>query len=79
MPSERRTHDEARAALKLQLNEDQRISLAEIERYGWELRFIRHPPFAPAMPVVLDGEKKRFAVLEADGTINDHVELNIRN
>ncbi len=51
MTNERRLGDEARSALKRQLNEDQRIALAEIERYGWELKFIRHPPFAPAVAV----------------------------
>lgn len=78
MTTERRRGEEARAALKRQLNEDQRITLSEIERYGWELKFIRHPPFAPAVPVVFDGERKRFAVLEPDGTLNDNPAITIR-
>jgi hypothetical protein len=75
---ERRRGEEARAALKRQLNEDQRLTLVEMERYGWELKFIRHPPFQPAVAVLLDGERKRFAVLEADGRINDKASLKIR-
>ena len=78
MTSERRRGDEIRAALKRQLNEDQRIALAEIERYGWELKFIRHPPFQTPIVVVQDAERTRFAVLESNGTINDKMTIAIR-
>ncbi|MGQ0799791.1 MAG: hypothetical protein ACT4NL_06730 [Pseudomarimonas sp.] len=78
MTNERRRGDEARSALKRQLNEDQRITLAEIERYGWELKFIRHPPFAPAVAVAQDSEKKKFVVIEPTGRINDQPTFKIR-
>lgn len=78
MTNERRRGEEARSALKRQLNEDQRISLAEIERYGWELKFIRHPPFAPAVAVAQDSEKKKFVVIEPDGRLNDKPSFKIR-
>jgi len=78
MTVERRHGDEARAALRRQLNEDQRITLAEIERYGWTLKFIRHPPFQPALAVVFDAERKSFAVLEANGQLNQQPGIKIR-
>lgn len=65
-------------ALKRQLNEDQRLTLAELERFGWELKFIRKPPFQPAIAVVFDGDRRKFAVLEADGRLNENPGFEIR-
>ncbi len=78
MTEERRRGDEARAALKRQLNEDQRLSLAEMERFGWELRFVRHPPFKAPIAVLMDSERRQIAVLEADGRVNNSPALVIR-
>ena len=38
--------------LKRELNEDQRIALADLEKFGWELKFIRRPMFQQPIPVV---------------------------
>ncbi len=78
MTIERRHGEEARAELRRQLNEDQRIALSEIERYGWQLRFIRHPPFRPPIVVAADSEHGKFVVLESDGQINDRPGFPIR-
>jgi hypothetical protein len=65
--------------LERQLNEDQLITLRELERYGWELKFIRRQPFQPPVPVVFDGDRKKFAVIEADGTLNENPGFQIRH
>lgn len=65
--------------LRALLNEDQRMTLAELERFGWELRFVRRPLFQPSIPVVADATRKTFAVLEADGTLNEQPGFNIRD
>ena len=40
MDRERRREDPpARAQLRAELNEDQRLALSELERFGWELKF----------------------------------------
>lgn len=78
---ERREHEKTPGyMLKKELNEDQRQSLADLERFGWELKFIRHKPFQPSVPVIFDGDRKRFAVLRADGTLDEsHVGIDIRH
>lgn len=66
------------AALRAQLNDDQLMTLRDLERFGWELKFVRRPPFQDAIPVVFDGDRKTFAVLRADGTLDEESGLVIR-
>ena len=65
--------------LKSQLNEDQQFALNELERFGWELKFIRRPPFQPPIPVVFDGDRKSYAVLLEDGTLDENPGFEIRD
>jgi len=67
------------SVLKRQLNDDQRLTLAELEGFGWELKFIRRPLFQDPVPVVFDSDRKRFAVLERDGTLNESPGFDIRH
>lgn len=77
--SERRTLDKERSAeLKRELNEDQIMTLRGLEQFGWELKFIRRPPFQAKVAVVFDGDRKSFAIIEADGSLNEKNELVIR-
>ena len=64
--------------LKRELNEEQRLALADLEKFGWELKFIRRPMFKEPIPVVFDSERKNFAVLSPDGTLNDNPGFDIR-
>lgn len=80
MIKERRKDPErTRRELRTELNDAQRDTLAEIERYGWEIDFVRRPIFQPSIPVVFDGDRKTHAVLEADGTLNEHPPFDIRS
>lgn len=65
-------------ALKRELNEDQKIALADLERFGWELKFIRRPMFAEPVPVVFDSSRTHFAVLRPDGTLDENPGFDIR-
>jgi len=77
--SERRRNGSTTASsLRAQLNEDQRMTLSELERFGWELKFIRRKPFQDPIPVVFDGDRKSFAVIRIDGTLDDKPEFDIR-
>ncbi len=78
--SERRK-DQPRSARELRndLNQAQRETLTDLERYGWLLKFVRRPMFQPSVPVVFDGDRKTYAVLEADGTLNEHPPFDIRH
>lgn len=64
--------------LRRELNEAQQDTLGELERYGWELKFVRHPLFQPCVPVLYDPDRKGYAVLEPDGTLNEHPPFPIR-
>jgi len=60
------------------LNEDQRMTLVELEHFGWALKFVRRPLFQPSIPVVFDADRKRYAVLETDGSLNEQPGFDIR-
>ena len=65
--------------LHSELNEEQRAALDELEKYGWELRFVRHDPEQAPVTVIFDAEHDKFAVLEADGSLNEKAFINIRH
>ena len=65
-------------ALKRDLNEDQRLALVDLERFGWELKFIRRPMFQQPVPVVFDSSRQHFAVLNTDGTLDENPGFDIR-
>lgn len=67
------------AELRAQLNENQLMALSELERFGWELRFIRRPLFQDPIPVVVDGDRKSFSILRPDGSLDDHPDLKLRD
>ena len=66
------------AALRAQLNEEQLLTLRELERFGWELKFIRQPLFQQPLPVVFDGDRKSCAILKPDGSLEDNPDIKIR-
>ena len=78
--SERRSGSSPRlAAMKHELNPDQLQTLRELEMFGWELKFVRHRPFQDVTPVVFDGDRRAFAVIRSDGSLDDHPALELRH
>jgi hypothetical protein len=76
---ERRSGEKPRSStLKHQLNQDQQLELAVLERFGWELKFIRRPPFQKAIAVVYDSETKKYAVLKEDGGLDENMPFTPR-
>ena len=67
------------AALHAQLNDDQQITLRELERFGWELKFVRRPVFQDPIPVVFDGDRKSYCILKPDGTLEENPNIKIRD
>ena len=65
-------------ALKSELNPDQKETLGELEKFGWELRFVRHDPEQRPVPVIFDAEREKFAVLDQDGKLDENAFINIR-
>lgn len=66
------------SALHAELNDPQRRMLRELEYFGWELRFVRHPPFMEPMPVLFAGDAA-FIALRPDGSIDEEPAFNVRH
>lgn len=64
--------------LRAQLNEAQLMTLGELERFGWEVQFIRRPLFQEPVAVVVDGDRKHHAVLRPDGELDESSGLSVR-
>ncbi len=80
MTYERRNDAERnRQELRKDLNSAQLETLGGLERFGWELKFVRRPLFQAPIPVVFDGDRKTIAVLENDGSLNEHPAFDIRS
>jgi hypothetical protein len=74
----RRAEGKSSGTLKKELNEEQRLALAELEKFGWELKFIRRPMFREPIPVVFDSTRRHYAVLNSDGTLDENPGFEIR-
>lgn len=81
MPDQERRRQEAErgATLRSQLNDEQRQTLSDLERFGWELKFVRRPPFEESIPIVFDGDRKTFAVIRRDGSLDENPGFEIRD
>lgn len=75
----RKTEHELISALKRELTDDQRDTLSQLERFGWTLKFVRRPPFQEPVGVIMNPDTHRFAVIEADGTLNENSTLLFRD
>ena len=64
--------------LRKELNPEQRETLGELEKFGWELRFVRHDPQQRPVPVIFDAEHEKFAVLDPEGHLDENAFVNIR-
>ena len=75
---ERRKNTPQGRALERDLTFDQLVTLRDLERFGWELKFVRRPPFQNPIPVIFDPERKHYAVILPDGSLDEAESLNIR-
>ena len=65
--------------LEAKLNTEQLATLHSLETFGWELKFVRMPLFQDAVPVVFDGSREKFAILNPDGTLDENPDIVIRD
>lgn len=70
--------EQTEAELRAGLTPEQRAVLVTLEQFRWTLEFVRRPLFLTPVPVVVDRERKRYAVLEPDGSINEQPDFQIR-
>ena len=64
--------------LKKRLNEEQMLTLQQMEAAGWELYFIRSRFLLPPIITLKHIRDGDIVVLEEDGSINQHHGLIIR-
>jgi hypothetical protein len=61
------------------LNQEQKNALRNIENFGWQLAFVRRPPFESPLFVVSSPDGQRHAVIEGDGEVNMAPSLTLRH
>ena len=70
IPDRRHDHQQRESVLKLGINDEQLGTLMTLERFGWSVKFVRSTPAGP-VAVVRDPDKRRLAVIEPDGQLNE--------
>jgi len=71
-PRERRKQQVTdQRALREALTPEQQRALRTLEYFRWTLAFVRRPPFQDPIPVLVDRDGERYAVLRPDGTIDE--------
>jgi len=80
MPQRERRNAPSPASRVLErlLNSAQIQTLRSLEHFGWELKFVRKPLFQPSVPIIFDADRRHFAVIEEDGTLNENPQFTIR-
>ena len=73
----RRAEKERSSALKLQLNDAQLATLVTLERFGWEIKFIRRTPEGK-VAVLFDPDVRKYAVLGDDGELDESPKFTFR-
>ncbi len=61
------------------LNLDQEMALVNLRQFGWEIKFIRRPPFQDSIVVLINTDGRTIGVLEKDGRINTDPKMVIRD
>ena len=80
MDGEKRSKEQqTRRLMMAELTDAQKVSLHQLEGFGWYLSFVRRPLFQPVVPILHDADSGRYAILEADGTLNEDHGLVIRD
>ena len=73
----RRAEKERSDALKRQLNDAQLATLNTLERFGWEIKFIRREP-GGKIAVLFDPDVRKYAVLGEDGVLDESPRIPFR-
>ncbi|SMF51643.1 hypothetical protein SAMN02745866_03281 [Alteromonadaceae bacterium Bs31] len=61
------------------LNQDQTLSLRQMESFGWQIAFIRRPLFQDPVVIVTNNDQSKYGVLEQDGSINVDAMITLRH
>ncbi len=61
------------------LNEEQKVSLRQLEKFGWEVRFVRMPLFQPLIIALYHSSNDKFGILDEKGNLDTEFDLKVRN
>ena len=61
------------------LSEEQLDSLRQLERFGWEICFMRMPLFQPLIVVLLNETTHQYGILTEDGQLDTESVLSVRS
>lgn len=71
--SDRRVpHRTPASVLKREINGSQIATLNTLERFGWDIRFIRRTEGGDPLVVLHDPDTRKYAVLQADGELDEN-------
>ena len=61
------------------LKDTQKHTLRSMERFGWELIFVRRPLFQEPVAVLLNSAGEKVGILEEDGRLNMEAGIVLRD
>ena len=64
---------------KKMLNSLQLMAIRNVEKYGWELHFVRRMGLDTPIPVVKGPDGQIIGVIDADGNVDPNPKINIRD
>jgi len=60
------------------MNTEQLAELHKIERFGWNIKYIRHPLFQDPVIFVTSADGNSIGILEEDGRLNLEYDIETR-
>lgn len=60
------------------MNTAQLAELHKIERFGWTIKYLRHPLFQDSVIIVSNADGSSIGILEEDGRLNLEPDITIR-
>lgn len=72
------TTPDAQENTRSRLNPAQQAALPLLERFGWQLRFLRRPLFQEPVPILFSADGARWVALEPDGSVNETPGFRLR-
>ncbi len=64
--------------IKARLTELQRHALAQLQGFGWAIKFVRRPLFQDQIVILVDPSGEQHAILREDGSIDRELDFTIR-
>ena len=75
----RTTPRQRESVLKLDINDEQLVTLRMLERFGWCLRFVRHRLFQEPLAAVYDPDHKTLAIIKPNGDLIENPPVDFRH